>query len=369
MMNNIRRVVGNALVQQLKFKHSLLHTDTKVTSVSKYVQDSNFKQALPHSLKAFELQKTELSTQALLENIVQLTTLGRHEEALEKNALLQTISRNLDFSFQLYCARVQAAGLLINCGKLDEALKDLMGIVGETLEDSSDKAFLYLQIANVLYRQGKGVDAKAWLTLASNVLEMIKFEDEGLDLNKMATAAVYCHISILYEEMSELVLAADMLNRALAIHNRWIVPSTQITELLLQFEGNEPLAKSYLTRAVMLLKEVIDSGTKYFEIDLEDISKLLGTAYLKTGLMEMSAVEILLKAKDIAFASCGPNDRVSIWICWNLAEAYFKTQRISLAIDLMREVVEALERHEPSVEELCKSARNSLQMLEDMDQS
>ncbi|KAF6163456.1 hypothetical protein GIB67_029305 [Kingdonia uniflora] len=169
---------------------------------------------------------------------------------------------------------------------------------------------------------------------------------------------------------------------------------SRIGNLLLRFEGNEPLAISFLKRGAKMLKEEIDTGAKYHEIQLALTYGSLGLVYLKTGKTEM-AIEFLLKSKDIAVASLGPNHKTSITECENLAFAYAKMRSaliylifgcarvifglVGYAQDpdndicqqwtLMQGVVQAWESHGPSAENECKRAHINLQKLEDMAKS
>ncbi|KAF6175620.1 hypothetical protein GIB67_022622 [Kingdonia uniflora] len=371
-------LLSNLTIQSLNFKPLLRfdhHTEvtylhfnqyfvhTKATSlypkdirghlrlVEKYAREDDYKEALQHSFKVFELHKAELRVDTCNENtykhtrqsviilrcIVALhTCLEQYKEALSKNDLLIHILEGLGLPFELIKTRIKHGDLLIEMGMFDDAFKHFMGIEGETAQGSAARGLVYVHMAKVLYKQGEVVDSKSRLTLVSEILEKLMVEDVEA-YNKICTANVYQEMGSLYENMNELILAGNMFNRGLAIvvkhprelehHHRWMfVLSTRIGKLLLQFEGNESLAISYLKRGVKMLKEEIDIGAKHLEIELGDTYDALGTTYLNMGKTE-TAVELFLKSKDITVASFGPNHRTSIGAYLNLADVYVTMER------------------------------------------
>ncbi|KAF6175627.1 hypothetical protein GIB67_022629 [Kingdonia uniflora] len=333
------------------FADSQSSLDTKVTSALdhlrlsyKYYNESNYEQALPHSMKAFELLKTQFGensieiTQALHEVIIQLTGLGRHREALEKNALLQKIYNNLGMPLGVLTARIHAVDFLIDWGKLDDALEVSMKLVKDTCEVSAGRANVHFQIARVLYLQGKVLAAKGRLKMASDILGELVLVESDEENDAMYATRIYQLMGRFYEEINEMKLATKMCSAALDIveklprglfkHNRWmVVLPTVVGQLLLKFKGNEELAVTYLKRGVEVIKEVIDEGAKFLENDLGATYSSLGDAYLKTDKAKAAAVA-LSKARDIIVAKLGPMHKNTIHVYWNLAEAYSKTRRI-----------------------------------------
>ncbi|KAJ6842933.1 protein KINESIN LIGHT CHAIN-RELATED 2-like [Iris pallida] len=325
-----------------------------------YAAVLDFKEALPHCLKALEIHKSELGMNSVevahdrrLLGVI-YTGLEEHDKALKQNEMSQKVLKSWGMGSDLLHAEIDAANIQIALGKFDEAVETLKRVAKETEKDSETKAFVFLSMAKALSNQDKFDDSKRCLEISREILE----RKEDVSPSKVAEA--YTEMATLYESMeNEFDTAITLLKRSLRMIER--LPQEQHLEgnvsarigWLYLLTGKVEKAVDYLESAAERMQECF--GPKHFGVGY--IYNNLGAAYLEMD-RPQSAAQMFALAKDILDFSLGPNHIDSIRTCQSLANAYSAMGSYSLALEFQQRVVDSWTSHGPSAtDELTEASR------------
>ncbi|KAK9146418.1 hypothetical protein Sjap_006321 [Stephania japonica] len=351
-----------------------------------YVAVLNFKEALPHCVKALDIHKAQLGDNSVevahdrrLLGVI-YAGLEEHQKALEQNVLSQKVLKKWGLNSELLRAEVDAANIQIALGKYHEAIDTLKSVVQQTDKESKTRALIFIAMANALCNLEKFADSKRCMEISSSILG--KKEKES----PVEVAEAYMEIAALYETMNEFETAITLLKRSLAILEK--LPHEQHSEgnalarlgWLLLLTGKVEQAITYLESAAERLRESF--GSKHFGVGY--ICNNLGAAYLELN-RPQSAAQMFAMAKEIMEVSLGPHHADSIEACQNLSKAYAAMGRgvesllrktsekledllpmsYVLAMDFQQQVINAWVSHGPRMHDELREAQRVLEQLKE----
>ncbi|XP_074316821.1 protein KINESIN LIGHT CHAIN-RELATED 2-like [Silene latifolia] len=349
----------------LKGKDSKEFGDANWEFAGACVGSQKFKDGLPYCLKALEIHLRLLG-----ENSVEVAHdrqllgaiyagLEEYEKALEENWLAQKVFRICGCTEDVIDAAIDAANMLITCGRYEAAVK-MLKEHEKGVEENSENPLFLMTMAKALVYQKNFADAKGCLENACRVLDK-KEKSKPLEV-----ADAYIKIADLYEKIDEVEASIFLLLRTLALleklpekgHLERGALSRMGSLLLMTDKATQAMAIPYLERAVETVKE--SYGSKHFGVGY--MYNDLGKAYLVLKRPE-SAAEIFVVAKDILDSSLGPHHKESINTCQNLSNAYAAMKSYPLAIEFQQKAVDAWEGHGHSAEDKLREARRLLEQL------
>ncbi|PIA41430.1 hypothetical protein AQUCO_02200088v1 [Aquilegia coerulea] len=354
----------------LEIKEMTLEPESKELGVANrelaeaYVKILNFKEAMPHCLKALQIHKAQLGDNSVevardrqLLGII-YTGVEEHQKALEQNQLSQRVLKKWGLDADLLHAEVEEANMKIALGKIDEAINTLKSVVQRTDKDSKNRAMVYVVMGNALCHQEKFSDAKRCLDLACGILE----KKESAIPAEVAEA--YMEIAVLYETMNEFETAITMFKKTLSMLEN--LPQEQHSEgsvsarlgWLLMLSGQVQQSIPYLENAVELLKE--SYGSKHYGIGY--VYNNLGAAYLELDRFQ-SAAQMFAVAKEIMDVALGPHHADAIESCQNLSKAYAAMGSYPIAIEFQQRAVDAWESHGSIRQDEFREASRVLEQL------
>ncbi|KAK9146419.1 hypothetical protein Sjap_006322 [Stephania japonica] len=329
-----------------------------------YVGVLNFKEALPHCLKALEIQKAHLG-----DNSVEVAHerrrlaiiymgLGEHQNALDQNVLSRKVLKNWGLSSELLCAEIDGANIQIALGKYDEAVNSLKGVVQQTEKESTTRALVFIVMANALCNMERFVDSKRCLEISSSILD--KKEQES----PKEVAEAYMEIALLYEAMNEFETEITLMKKSLDILEKF--PQEQHAKgsasarlgWLLLLTGKVPQAVPYLESAAETIKESL--GSNHFGLGY--VYNNLGAAYLELN-RPQSAAQMFAMAKEIMDVSLGPHHADSIDALQNLSKAHGAMGSYAIAMKFQRQVINAWESHGPKEHDEFREAHRVLEQV------
>ncbi|XP_064965055.1 protein KINESIN LIGHT CHAIN-RELATED 2 isoform X2 [Musa acuminata AAA Group] len=316
------------LRKSLDLKRSILeHTSSEMGAAYKdlaeaYVVVLDFDEALPLALRALEIYGEQFGEYSA--EVVQIrrllgviyTGLGENDEALEQNELSRRVLESLSLDEELLQVGIDAANILIELGRLDQAISYLKWVIQKTDKECETRASVLISMAQALCNQEKFGDSRRCLEIASGILDK-----ELVSPTKVSEA--YAEISLIYETMNDFEIALSLMKKALAILQE--LPQVQHLEgsismrigWLLLLTKRVPQSIPYLESAAEKLKDCF--GPKHFGLGF--VYKHLGQAYLDMD-HPQSAAKVLVLAKDIIDESFGLQHEDAIDTCQCLANAY-----------------------------------------------
>ncbi|KAL9264330.1 KINESIN LIGHT CHAIN-RELATED 2-like protein [Drosera capensis] len=373
---NVKNAMGRreeALVNMkrgLEIKEMILgEDDVEVGKTSRDVAEAcvtilDFKEALPHCLKALEIHEKQLGKSSaqvahdrLLLGVI-YTGMEEHEKALEQNRLAQRTLKSWGLSADLLRAEIAAANMEIALGRYEAAVNTLKVVVPQTEKDSEIRAMVFISMAKALVNQDKFGDSRRCLEVASGIL-VKKEETKPLEV-----AEAYMDMSMQYEIMNEFTTAISLLKKALALLEKFPQEQHSVGSVsgrigwLLLLTGKVAEAIPYLESAAETLKESF--GPQHFGIGY--IYNNLGAAYLELD-RPQSAAQMFAVAKDIMDVSLGSHHTDSIEAIQNLSKAYAAMGSYALAIEFQEQAINAWEGHGSTAEDMLKEARRVLEQL------
>lgn len=329
------------LRKSLDLKRSILeHTSREMGAAYKdlaeaYVVVLDFDEALPLALRALEIYGEQFGEYSA--EVVQIrrllgviyTGLGENDEALEQNELSRRVLESLSLDEELLQVGIDAANILIELGRLDQAISYLKWVIQKTDKECETRASVLISMAQALCNQEKFGDSRRCLEIASGILD----KKELVSPTKVSEA--YAEISLIYETMNDFEIALSLMKKALAILQE--LPQVQHLEgsismrigWLLLLTKRVPQSIPYLESAAEKLKDCF--GPKHFGLGF--VYKHLGQAYLDMD-HPQSAAKVLVLAKDIIDESFGLQHEDAIDTCQCLANAYGAMGRYGMLLYL-----------------------------------